>query len=246
MSDVQRLDKIISNFGFGTRREVKELVRKGRVKVDGIVAKDSGMHIDPEASTVEIDGKLLNYRKFIYIMLNKPAGVISATWDAKHKTVVDLMPEEYKCFDLFPVGRLDIDTEGLVVMTNDGQLAHDVLSPNKHVWKTYYALIEGNVSDEDVKAFNQGVMLDDGYKTLPAKLVILKSGDRSEIEITICEGKFHQVKRMFEAQGKKVIYLRRIIMGNLELDESLKEGESRELTETEVDKLKKSETYKSK
>ncbi len=246
MSDVQRLDKIISNFGFGTRREVKELVRKGRVNVDGIVAKDSGMHIDPEASIVEIDGKLLNYRKFIYIMLNKPAGVISATWDAKHKTVVDLMPEEYKCFDLFPVGRLDIDTEGLVVMTNDGQLAHDVLSPNKHVWKTYYALIEGNVSDEDVKAFNQGVMLDDGYKTLPAKLVILKSGDRSEIEITICEGKFHQVKRMFEAQGKKVIYLRRIIMGNLELDESLKEGESRELTETEVDKLKKSETYKSK
>ena len=246
MSDVQRLDKIISNFGFGTRREVKELVRKGRVKVDGIVAKDSGMHIYPEASTVEIDGKLLNYRKFIYIMLNKPAGVISATWDAKHKTEDHMMPEEYKCYDLFPVGRLDIDTEGLVVMTNDGQLAHDVLSPNKHVWKTYYALIEGNVSDEDVKAFNQGVMLDDGYKTLPAKLVILKSGDRSEIEITICEGKFHQVKRMFEAQGKKVIYLRRIIMGNLELDESLKEGESRELTETEVDKLKKSETYKSK
>lgn len=246
MSDVQRLDKIVSNFGFGTRREVKELVRKGRVKVDGIVAKDSGMHIDPEASTVEIDGKTLNYRKFIYIMLNKPAGVISATWDAKHKTVVDLMPEEYKCFELFPVGRLDIDTEGLVVMTNDGQLAHDVLSPNKHVWKTYYALIEGNVSDQDVKAFNQGVMLDDGYKTLPAKLVILKSGDRSEIKITICEGKFHQVKRMFEAQGKKVIYLRRIKMGNLELDESLKEGESRELTEAEVDQLKKSETYKTK
>lgn len=246
MSDVQRLDKIVSNFGFGTRREVKELVRKGRVKVDGIVAKDSGMHIDPEASTVEIDGKLLNYRKFIYIMLNKPAGVISATWDAKHKTVVDLMPEEYKCFELFPVGRLDIDTEGLVVMTNDGQLAHDVLSPNKHVWKTYYALIEGIVSEEDINAFNQGVILDDGYKTLPAKLRILKSGDRSEIEITICEGKFHQVKRMFEAQGKKVIYLRRIKMGNLELDELLKEGESRELTETEVDQLKKSETYKSK
>ncbi len=246
MSDVQRLDKIISNFGFGTRKEVKELVRKGRVKVDGTVAKDSGMHVDPETSTVEIDGKLLNYRKFIYIMLNKPAGVISATWDAKHKTVVDLMHEEYKCFDLFPVGRLDIDTEGLVVMTNDGQLAHEVLSPNRHVWKTYYALIEGNVSEEDINAFNQGVILDDDYKTLPAKLEILKSGDRSEIEITICEGKFHQVKRMFEAQGKKVIYLRRIKMGNLDLDESLKEGESRELSETEVDQLKKSETYKAK
>jgi len=154
------------------------------------------------------------------------------------KTVVDILPDEFRHFDLFPAGRLDIDTEGLLLMTNDGQLAHELLSPKKHVPKKYYALIAGNVTEEDKRKFSEGVVLDDGYKTLPADMTILRSGERSEVELVICEGKFHQVKRMFEAVGKKVKYLRRIEMGGLKLDESLEPGECRELTEEELRLLK--------
>lgn len=234
MRETQRVDKILSNFGFGTRREIKQLVKNGEVKVDGEVIKDSGMHVDPKTTKIEISGQILKYRQFIYIMMNKPAGVISATFDNKHETVVDILPEEYKCFEPFPVGRLDIDTEGLLLMTNDGQLAHELLSPKKHVPKRYFACIEGEVLQEDVKKFEEGLILDDGYRILPAELYILSQDEFSNVEVVIYEGKFHQVKRMFEAVGKKVKYLKRVAMGNLILDEALALGECRELTEYEL------------
>lgn len=238
MKNTQRLDKLLSNFGYGTRSEIRKFVKDGLVKVDNSIVKDASLQVDPENSRIEINGELLNYRRFIYIMMNKPAGVISATYDKKLRTAVDLLPEEFSCFDLFPAGRLDIDTEGMLLLTNDGQLAHNLLSPKKHVSKRYYALIEGLTTAEDVRIFKEGVILDDGYKTMPAGLEIIKAGQRSEIELTLHEGKFHQVKRMFEAVGKKVIYLKRIQMGGLKLDETLEPGGCRELTPAEVELLK--------
>lgn len=241
MRKTQRLDKVLSNFGFGTRSELRKVIKSGLVKVDGMVADDASMHVDPENSTIEVDGRKLNYRRFVYVMMNKPAGVISATFDPRLKTAVDLLPQELACFDLFPAGRLDIDTEGMLLLTNDGQLAHNLLSPVKHVDKRYYALIDGVVTQDDIVSFKEGVVLDDGYRTMPAELEILpcdiSRANRSEIEVVLHEGKFHQVKRMFEAVGKKVIYLKRIQMGGLKLDESLKPGECRELTPEEVELL---------
>jgi len=237
MRETQRVDKILSNLGFGTRKQIKQLIRNGEVKVDGQVINDSGMHIDPKKSQIEISGQWLKYRQFISIMMNKPAGVISATFDNRHKTVIDILPDEYKCFNLFPVGRLDIDTEGLLLLTNDGQLAHELLSPKKHVPKKYFAFIEGSVSQDDVKKFEEGITLDDGYKTLPAELYILDSGVNSSVDVVIYEGKFHQIKRMFEAVGKKVKFLKRIAMGSLVLDKELAPGECRELTEEELSNL---------
>lgn len=238
MRTTQRLDKLLSNFGFGTRSKIRLLVKAGAVKVDGKPVKDSGIQVDPENSVIDVDGEILNYRKYVYIMMNKPAGVISATEDYKQRTVLDILPEEFKCFDLFPAGRLDIDTEGLLLLTNDGQLAHEILSPKKHVPKRYYALIDGPVGEEAVASFKAGVVLEDGYKTMPAELFIVKAGQRSEIELVLHEGKFHQVKRMFEAIGRKVLYLKRIRMGGLELDPGLALGQCRELTPEEVGKLK--------
>ncbi len=240
MKEKQRLDKLLSNFGFGTRTEIKSAVKKGLVTVDGQIVKDSSVHVDPALSTIVMNGIKLEYRKYIYLMMNKPQGVISATTDTRQKTVFDIMPEEYKCFDLFPAGRLDIDTEGLVLMTNDGQLAHEILSPKKHVTKQYYAKVLGIVDQADVEAFKEGVTLDDGYETLPARLEIIKSDEISEIKLSIVEGKFHQVKRMFEAVGKKVVYLKRLSMGQLRLDESLALGECKELTEEDVELLRAS------
>jgi 16S rRNA pseudouridine516 synthase len=234
------LDKVVSNFGFGTRKEIKAMVKNGLIKVDGQVAKDSASHIDPNLNVIEINGEVLNYKEFVYMMLNKPQGVISATFDQRHKTVVELMPEEVLHYKLFPVGRLDIDTEGLLIMTNDGDLAHEVLSPKKHVRKKYYALINGDVTEPDKEAFSKGITLDDGYKTMPALLNIIRSGSISEIELTIVEGKFHQVKRMFEAIGKEVKFLKRTEMGGVFLDESLKPGECRELTGEELAVLRDS------
>ncbi|MEN6314648.1 MAG: pseudouridine synthase [Clostridiaceae bacterium] len=236
-----RLDRLLSNFGYGSRSEIRKLVKNGAIRVDGSIIKDASLHIDPESSKIEINGELLNYRKFIYVMMNKPAGVISATYDNKLKTAIDLLPDEFSCFDLFPAGRLDIDTEGMLLLTNDGQLAHELLSPKKHVPKRYYALIDGIVTDEDVKLFGEGVILDDGYKTMPAELEIIEKDAAAglyEIELVLHEGKFHQVKRMFEATGKKVIYLKRIQMGGLKLDEALEPGGCRELTPEEVNLLK--------
>ncbi len=230
MRNTQRLDKILSNCGYGTRSEIKQLIRVGRIAVDGVQAKDGGMHVDPESARIFIDGNLMNYREFIYLMMNKPAGVISATTDTRQKTVLDIIPEEYRRFELFPAGRLDIDTEGLLILTNDGRLAHEILSPRKHIPKKYYALVDGIVGEKEIELFKDGVILDDGYKTLPAELTITSSGMRPEIELVLHEGKFHQVKRMFEAAGSRVIFLKRIEMGGLRLDESLGLGECRELS----------------
>ncbi|RUT27921.1 rRNA pseudouridine synthase [Paenibacillus zeisoli] len=235
----QRVDKILGHLGMGSRADLKKMVKQGRVSLNGQILKDSGAQADPYHDRIEVDGEPVLYREFIYIMLHKPAGVISATEDNRDRTVIDLLPAKYKVFSPFPVGRLDKDTEGLLLLTNDGQLAHDLLSPRKHVPKTYYADVRGLIGQEEVLRFEQGVELDDGYMTLPAKLVVTgqdhdEEGPVSRILLTISEGKFHQVKRMFEAVGSKVIYLKRISMGRLVLDEALPKGAFRELTEDEL------------
>lgn len=234
MSKKQRLDKILSNMGSGTRKEVKDLIKAGVVQVDGVIAKDSGLQVDPISQTIKINNKELVYREFIYVMMNKPQGVVSATEDNRDTTVVDLLEESLQAFDPAPVGRLDKDTEGFLLLTNDGQLAHKLLAPKKHVPKTYFAHIQGRVGQSDIEAFEKGVILDDGYETLPAQLNVLVHGEVSEVEIIIYEGKFHQIKRMFQAVDKEVIYLKRMAMGNLKLDESLETGEYRELKEEEL------------
>lgn len=233
MGSRQRIDKILSNMGYGTRKEVKELIKSGLVEIDGSLVKDSGQQVDTESQEIKVEGRKLFYRDFIYIHMNKPQGVISATVDNREKTVVDLLPDEFKAFSPFPVGRLDKDTEGLLLLTNDGQLSHRLLSPKKHVPKTYAAKVRGRVTEKDVEAFSQGVILEDGYKTMASQLSVLESGSNSLIEVTIYEGKYHQVKRMFQAVDKEVIFLKRTSMGELKLDEALKPGEFRELTEKE-------------
>jgi 16S rRNA pseudouridine516 synthase len=243
MKQTQRLDKILSNSGFGTRSEIKLLVKRGEVTVNGKVIKDSGLQVNPSGDLIEVNGEAVHFQTNVYVMLNKPQGVISATEDARERTVLDLLSDHYKHLDLFPVGRLDKDTEGLLLLTNDGKLAHNLLSPKKHVAKTYYAEVAGQVNETDQNLFTNGVTLDDGYVTMPAKLVILSQGDPllrkdSKIELTIMEGKFHQVKRMFLAVDKKVTFLKRISMGRLKLDEYLAAGEYRELTEDELQQLK--------
>lgn len=229
-----RLDKLLANMGYGSRKEVKILLKQKEVLVDGVVAKDSSMHVDPDKQEVMVFGERVEYTEFIYLMMNKPPGVISATEDKHDQTVIDLLDPLAQHFEPFPVGRLDKDTEGLLLLTNDGQLAHNLLSPKKHVPKTYYADIEGEVTEDDIEAMRAGVTLDDGYVTKPGELVILEAGPMSKIELTIQEGKFHQVKRMFEAVGKKVVYLKRLSMGPLVLDEELELGDYRELTEEEL------------
>lgn len=229
-----RLDKLLANMGYGSRKEVKQLLKQKAVTVDGQYVKDAAMHVDPDQQDVSVFGERVVYTEFVYLMMNKPAGVISATEDLRDETVIDLLEPLHQHFEPFPVGRLDKDTEGLLLITNDGVLAHNLLSPKKHVPKVYYAQIEGVVTERDILAFAEGVELDDGYVTKPGQLVILTSGEQSEIELTISEGKFHQVKRMFEAVGKKVTYLKRLSMGSLKLDDSLELGEYRELTEDEL------------
>lgn len=233
-----RIDRIISNSGCGSRKEIKKMIKFGLITVDGMVINDCGTLINPDESDIRVNGNQLQYVKYVYIMMNKPKGVISATCDNKHKTVIDILPQEFRQYDLFPVGRLDIDTEGLLLLTNDGGLAHNILAPKKHVPKKYYALIEGVVSDEDIEKFGNGILLKDGYKSMPAKLTIKKSDSISEIELIIYEGKFHQVKRMFESVDKKVKYLKRISMGSLCLDGNLGLGDFRKLTFEELSYLK--------
>ncbi|TBL81346.1 pseudouridine synthase [Paenibacillus thalictri] len=249
MKATQRLDKLLAHTGFGTRSEIKLLVKQGAVEVNGKQVKDSGLQVNPQKDVIMVEGKRAVYKEFVYLMLNKPQGVVSATEDNRDRTVIDLLDDEYAHFAPFPVGRLDKDTEGLLLLTNDGKLAHNLLSPRKHVPKTYYAEVEGAVGEEDARAFAAGVALDDGYETMPAKLNILVPGDPllgkpSKIELTIMEGKFHQVKRMFQAVGKKVVFLKRISMGNLLLDEYLSPGEYRELTEAELAELQQADVTK--
>lgn len=231
-----RLDKYLADMSIGTRTEVKKLIRQGKVAVDGLIVKNPDIKVDTDTQNVTCNGIAVTYETYEYYMLNKPAGVISATSDKTEKTVLDLIDSK-KRKDLFPVGRLDKDTEGLLLITNDGELAHRLLSPKKHVDKLYYARVEGVVGMEDIDVFAKGLDIGEGEYTKPAKLIILKSDVISEIELTIQEGKFHQVKRMFEAVGKKVIYLKRLEMGTLKLDEGLALGEYRPLTQKELEDL---------
>lgn len=233
-----RLDKLLSNMGFGSRKEVKQLLKGKAVTVDGEVIRDVAKHVDPEKQVVNVYGERVHYQEFIYLMMNKPQGVISATEDLYDQTVIDLLDPFHAHFEPFPVGRLDKDTEGFLLITNDGQLTHNLLSPKKHVPKVYYAKIQGVVTKEDIDAFAEGVVLEDGYHTKPGKLNILVSAEQSEIELEISEGKFHQVKRMFEAVDKKVVYLKRLSMGKLSLDPSIALGEYRELTSEELDLIR--------
>jgi len=237
-----RVDKLLANVGYGSRKEVKKLLKTGVVVADGIVIKDPKTHVDPENQQITVNGEKIEYKEFVYLLMNKPAGFLSATEDDYQETVIDLLEMEDAILQPFPVGRLDKDTEGLLFLTNDGQLAHQLLSPKKHVPKTYFATILGNVTEADIDAFKQGVELDDGYVTKPAKLEILSAGNQSTIHVTITEGKFHQVKRMFEAVGKKVTYLKRISMGPIVLDEEeLSLGEYRDLTDEEVEALRQAQ-----
>lgn len=236
-----RLDKLLSNMGYGSRKEIKLIVKSKAVEVNGKVAKDVSMHVDSEKDDILISGEKVIYTEFIYLMMNKPPGVISATEDKKDQTVIDLLEPIDQHFQPFPVGRLDKDTEGLLLITNDGHLTHQLLSPKKHVPKLYFAEIDGMVTEEDILRFKEGVILEDGYLTKPGDLTILRSGETSEIELIITEGKFHQVKRMFEAVGKRVTYLKRLKMGSLELDSTLELGQYRPLTEKELEELKPKE-----
>lgn len=232
-----RLDKFLAHMGFGTRREVKELIKSKAIQVNDVVVKDSSLHVKETEDVVTVYGDVVHYKEFIYLMMNKPPGVVSATEDSRDQTVIDLLDDDVRHFDVYPVGRLDKDTVGLLLLTNDGALTHRLLSPNKDVPKVYFAKVEGVVDDSDIEAFSNGVTLDDGYHTKPGILTILSSGPVSEIELSITEGKFHQVKRMFESVGKQVVYLKRLSMGTLKLDESLAEGSYRELTEEEWDQI---------
>ncbi len=220
-----RLDKYLADMGQGTRKEIKEFIKKGLVTVNSAIIKDPSFSCTKE-DAVTFMGQAISYEPFIYLMMNKPKGVISATTDKEKKTVISLLSEDYKNFDLFPCGRLDIDTVGLLLITNNGELAHKALSPKHHVEKTYYLETEIPIKKEYIKAFSEGVYIPGGTKTLPASLEIL--GD-NKANLTIFEGKFHQVKYMFEAVGNKITYLKRIKFGNLTLDPSLKEGEYRPL-----------------
>lgn len=231
-----RLDKFLANAGVGTRSEVKQYVKKGLIQVNGTTVKKADLNISESEDEILYQNKKITLQTHFYYMMNKPQGVISATEDNFQKTVLDLLGHD-KRSDLFPVGRLDKDTEGLLLITNDGDLAHRLLAPKKHVSKIYYARIQGRVTEEDVAAFREGLDIDEDFKALPANLKILKSDEESEIEVEIFEGKFHQVKRMFQAVGKKVVFLKRLSMGKLVLDPTLAVGEYRSLTSKELDML---------
>lgn len=235
-----RLDKFLADMGKGTRSQLKEAARKGRISVNGEVVKNADKKIKIPGDTVVFDGSPVSYVTMEYFMLNKPQGVLSATEDKRHRTVLDLIDQKNRK-DLFPVGRLDLDTEGLLLITNDGALSHKLLAPKSHVDKVYFARCAGKVPESAVSSFAEGLLLPDGLKCLPAVLKILSVREEGESEtevlLTIREGKFHQVKRMMEAVGCPVLFLKRLTMGPLTLDESLKPGEYRPLTKQELELL---------
>ena len=234
-----RLDKFLVACAVGSRTEVKNFLKTGRVTVNGKKEKSAKLQIDEETDEICFDGQKLDYEEFVYYMMNKPQGVISATQDPKHKTVLDLLDDYARAKEVFPVGRLDIDTHGLLLLTNDGKLAHALLSPKRHVDKTYLARINGVMTDADVETFAQGVPLKD-FTCQPAKLELVSIDTEKEeslVRVTIAEGKFHQVKRMVAYCGKEVVNLQRLTMGTLTLDEELKRGEWRRLSKEELEGL---------
>ncbi|MGR5847408.1 pseudouridine synthase [Streptococcus pneumoniae] len=234
-----RLDKFLVACAVGSRTEVKNFLKAGRVTVNGKKEKSAKLQINEEKDEISFDGQLLEYEEFVYYMMNKPQGVISATEDPKHKTVLDLLEDLARSKEVFPVGRLDIDTHGLLLLTNDGKLAHALLSPKRHVDKTYLAQVEGIMTQEDVEIFAKGIPLKE-FTCQPAKLEIVSvdpEKNQSLVRVTIAEGKFHQVKRMVAYCGKEVVDLQRLTMGTLTLDENLKRGEWRRLTTEELESL---------
>ena len=238
MSKQIRLDKFLADAGAGTRSQVKGFLKKGLVTVNGEPARKPEQKISPETDLIVFQGTVLSYTEFYYYMLNKPSGYVSATDDNTAPTVLSLL-KGAPGKDLFPVGRLDKDTEGLLLITNDGALAHRLLSPRHHVDKTYFVRADGTVTEDDCSRLEAGVDIGEDRLTLPAKAALLSSGPVSEVELTIHEGKFHQVKRMFQAVGKPVLYLRRLSMGSLTLDETLPPGQYRPLREEEIAALRK-------
>lgn len=233
---MERLDKLISSTGRWSRKEVKELVRQGRVLADGLPVKRPEEKVDPALCRIQVDGEAVRCTPFVYVMLHKPEGILSATEDRNQKTVLDLLPEHLRRRGLFPVGRLDKDTTGLLLLTDDGALAHELLSPRKHVDKVYLAHVDGKVDGEDVAALAEGMVLGDGLHCLPAGLEPLEDG--ASCLVTLREGKYHQVKRMLAARGKPVLALKRLSMGPLVLDNGLKPGEWRELRPDEEEAMK--------
>lgn len=229
-----RLDKLIADSGVASRREARDLVKAGRIKVDGAIVSAADMKIDASVSEILLDGERLDHSENRYIMLYKPNGVVSATEDPTEKTVIDLLPENLRRQGLFPVGRLDKDTTGLLLLTNDGVFSHSIISPKHHVSKLYRAAVTGTLDEEDVRAFEAGITLGDGSRCMSAKLEIIRP---SVGHVTIYEGKYHQVKRMFASRGKYVTALHRLAIGSLELDDSLSPGQFRELTPDEKDKI---------
>lgn len=243
--ETMRLDKFLGEMGKGTRSQIKEMAKKGRIIVNGMVEKKPERKINPETDEITLDGCKVAYQAFEYYMLHKPQGVVSATEDGRYQTVTSLIANAVRK-DLFPVGRLDIDTEGLLLITNDGDLAHRLLSPRHHVDKTYYAHVTGTLPDDAVRRFQDGIVLEDGTECMPARLELLSGqpeAGKAAIKLTIQEGKFHQVKRMFEALGCQVVYLKRLSMGPLVLDKGLHPGEYRPLTNEEVALLKNRGDY---
>ena len=235
---MERLDKLLASTGHWSRKEVKDMVRQGRVLADGVPVKKPEEKFDPSVTCIQVDGQRVDCAPFVYLMMDKPAGLLSATEDRKQKTVLDLLPEHLQRRGLFPVGRLDKDTTGLLLLTDDGALAHELLSPKKHVDKVYLARVDGRVDGDDVAALAEGMVLGDGLHCLPAGLEPLEDGSRCLV--TLREGKYHQVKRMLAARGKPVLELRRLSMGPIPLDEHLGAGEWRYLTAQEVDALRSS------
>ncbi len=232
MPDMIRIDRFLANNNIGTRKEVSIYIRKGRVEVDSQVIKDSSFKFDSTSAEVKFDGNVILYKKHIYLMMNKPKGLLSATRDKKASTVLDIVPEESMRKDLFPAGRLDKDTTGLLIITDDGETAHKMLAPKSHVYKKYLAKLDKPLTVSDIQEFEKGIKSGD-LQFLPAKLVI-DENDSTVATVDIREGKFHQIKRMFKAQGKEVLELKRLQIGSLELDPNLNEGECRELSADEI------------
>lgn len=227
-----RLDRFLKEQGIASRSELKEYIKKGRVKVDGLVCTDPGRHVDPEANQVSLDDVPIQHSRYVYLMMNKPRGVLTATSDRHAKTVLDLLPGKYRRMEVFPVGRLDKDTEGLLLITNNGALAHNLLSPKKHVPKLYEARLDRYPGESAITAFREGVVINSEFTALPAELRFV-SMEPVIAQVEVYEGKFHQVKRMFRAVGAEVVSLKRLRMGKLALDDALAPGEYRELSESE-------------
>lgn len=229
----ERLDKILASQNIASRRDAGAMIRRGVVAVNGEVVKKSDFKADTQEDRISVDGRILNVKEFVYYMMNKPAGILSAARDARARTVVDLLPADMQRRGLFPAGRLDKDTEGLLIITDDGTFAHRMLAPKSHVFKLYEAVLAAPVSDEDIARFENGLELND-MTCLPAELRVLKPGENPLVLVKIREGKFHQVKRMFLALGNEVLHLKRVQIGTLRLDETLASGAVRELTPTEL------------